>query len=409
MNRTHAPARATAIGLLASLLTALGCQSTSPPTNKPPAPAKQRVEQSEAGRVTLSNGIRIVHSEWAEVGYRWEWSATPLDRGSGKIAFIDPMGDRVAVQSEDAWTSLLEANTGKVLWQVSNTSALTGFIGNERVGNTMLSCARPELFLMDMNSGNLLAREPVEVVISTRPVILGGLAVFGTPTGEVFCRKFADSKGDPLPPPLAEGIRIWGYLLEGAINADPVKVGELAGIVTDTGVVFFVDIRSGSGRGRARISGGMVTDPVTDGAHMFVASTDQSLYAFAPETNTYLWRYRTASPLTIQPTYHDGVLYCAVPGEGLIAFDVSENAINAGTLGTKLWTNKTLLGEVIASQRNDLIVWDGTTITRIDAKRGDVLATATLPGITDLVPGGFVDGDMYAVGKKGQLLKFGSR
>lgn len=412
MTRKTILRNAASVGLIASCLAVLGCHSPSAVRSNDTTntPIQVPVNESEAGRVTVSNGIRIVHAEWADIGYRWEWATTPFYRGKGKIAFIDPIGDRVAVQSKDAWTSIVGSTTGNVLWQVSNSSPLTGFIGNVRVGNTLLSCARPELFLMDINSGNLIARQPVEVVITTRPVILGGYAIFGTPTGEIICHRFGDGRGNPLPPPLDDGMQIWGYLLDGAVNADPVKIGGLAGIVSDVGEIFFVDILTGSGRGLAHISGGMATNPVTDGKQMmFVASLDQSIYAFVPESNTYLWRYRTASPLRIQPTYHDGVLYCSVPGEGLIAFDVSDDAIQTGRFGRKLWVNKDILGEVIAVESGELILWDGSTVARIDQKRGDVLAMTSLPGIIDLVPSEFVDGDMYAVGNNGQLFKFGPR
>jgi outer membrane protein assembly factor BamB len=411
MNRTHARFFAASAGLLTALVSLPACQSGGGSSSAAPrrAGGDTRMLEDESGLVTVSKGIRINHSEWADLGYRWQWSSTPVYRGSGDIAFIHPIGDRVAVQSEDAWTCVVDAATGNTDWQVRNASALTSFVDDTRVGDYLLSCSRPEMFIMDVNSGNLLARQPMPVVVTTAPVIYEGHAVFGTPTGEVICHRFGTRSGAPLPPPLDDGIKAWGYLLDGTIVADPVRVGPLAGVVTEKGQVFFVDILTGSGRGTARISGGMDTNPVSDGTHMFVASRDQSIYAFAPDSDTYLWRERTADPLTDQPAFFDGVLYCTVEADGLVAFDFSQEAIDNARMGRRIWNSPDVHGEVIAVQNGDLIVWDGAAATRVDVDTGDVMARVELKGVRKLVAGTFEDGELYAVGTRGQLIKFESR
>ena len=169
-----------------------------------PRTRDSRLVEDADGLVTISNGIRIAHSEWRDLGFRWEWSATPLKQGTGRIAFIHPVGDRIAVQSDDAWTCVVEVSTGNTAWQVRNASKLTGFVDDFRVGEYLYSCARPEMFAMDINSGNLLSRQPMPVVVTTPPVVSNGHAVFGTPTGEVICHRFGTRAGAPLPPPLDE-------------------------------------------------------------------------------------------------------------------------------------------------------------------------------------------------------------
>jgi len=359
--------------------------------------------------VTVSEGVRIVHDDWASLGYRWQWSTTPLAAGRGRVALVDVLGDLVAVQSDDAWTAVVQASTGKRLWQVRNASPLTTFVENIRLNDVLLSCGRPELFLMEINTGNLIARQPVDVVVSTPPVIYGGLAVFGTPVGQVLCHRFGTPSGDPLPPPFDDGNKEWAYGLEGAITAAPVQIGQTAGFVTQAGEVFFVDIPTGSGVGRAKISGGLASNPVTDGSLMFVASLDQSIYAFAPSGGTWIWRERTASPLRDQPTVHDGMLYCAVPGEGLVAFDVSEGARAGNRLGERVWVAPDLAGSVVAIRAGELVVWDGSHATLVDRVAGDVLSRVHLPRITRLVPSEFVDGDLYALAENGLVAKFSPR
>ncbi len=395
--------------LIAAALLAAGCsvtptahntESTSQTTHKGEQPGR-------LGIVTVTRGVRIVHDDWASLGYRWQWSTTPLIAGNGKVDLVDILGDTIAVQSEDSYTSLLQASTGNRRWQVRNTSPLTRFVANTRVNDVLLSCSRPELFLMELNSGNLIARQPVELVVSTRPVIYGGLAVFGTPVGQILCHRFGKINGDPLPPPFDDGAKEWAYALDGTIEADPVRMGATAGFVTQAGEVFFVDIPSGKGISWARISGGMATDPVTDGERMYVASLDQSIYAFRPGDSTWIWRYRTDAPITQQPFWADGVLYCQIRSEGLVAFDVGDNALDSGAFGHPLWKNPDVTGVVVTTRNDDLVVWDGSNATLIDHATGDVIAAFKLPGISRLIPG--PDEDLYALADNGLLIKFSPR
>lgn len=403
-------ARPPRLGVLFALIVLTsGCVGPRHADDTAPPPPSRGESSDESGIVTVSNGVRIVHRDWAELGYRWQWSTMPLVAGNGRVDRVDVLDTAVAVQSEDSWTALVHANTGRRLWQVRNTSPLTRFVGNIRVNDYLISCGRPELFLMEFGSGNLIARQPVDVVVTTRPVVYGGLAVFGTPTGEVLCHRFGKQDGDPLPPPFDEGAREWGYGLEGAITSKPVQLGRTAGIVTQAGEVFFVDIPTGSGLGRSRISGGMSTDPVTDGELMFVASLDQSIYAFSPADSTWLWRYRTDAPLKTQPAWHGGVLYVHVDSEGLVAFDVSRAARDANRFGARLWANNSVSGEVVAVRSDELVVWDGEHATLIDRVAGDVLSRVALPRITRLIASDFVDGDLYALADNGLLAKFSPR
>ncbi len=419
----HAPAthRSGRTGRILSVLatTAIlaGCSSTQTTSTQTgdqqapasSAPATNPAQTGRLGVVTTSYGIDIVHDDWADLGYRWQWAAAPITAGDPRLTNLDVLGDVVAVQSRDSWTATIQASTGSTLWQVRNTGPLTQFVDNIRIGDALLSCGRPELFLMELGSGNLIARQPVDVVVSTPPVIYNGLAVFGTPTGEVLCHRFGTTSGDPLPPPFDDGAKAWGYLLDGGINAAPVRLGRTAGVDTQAGEVFFVDIPTGSGHGRARISGGMATDPVTNGTYMFVASLDQSIYAFAPGNSTYRWRYRTDAPLRSQPTYFDDALYVHIDSEGLVAFDVSEQADNAGRLGEVLWKNPDATGQVVAVRSDELVVWNGKTATLIDRVGGDTITAISLPKIDRLIPSTMQDGDLYAVSRGGAIIKFSPR
>ena len=74
-------AHAAPAALLTALAALAACDASQPMSRSDAAAPRTRdsrlVEDAD-GLVTISNGIRIAHSEWRDLGFRWEWSATPL-------------------------------------------------------------------------------------------------------------------------------------------------------------------------------------------------------------------------------------------------------------------------------------------------------------------------------------------
>src|SRR5678815_3939067 len=151
--------------------------------------------------------------------------------------------------------------------------------------------------------------------------------------------------------------------------------------------------------GRNHIYAGLSTDPVTDGRLLFVASLDQSIYAFSPDGGSQVWRYRTGAPLRTQPAVAGERLYCDVPGQGLTAFDV-------GT-GNVAGTQKNCHGTVIATSKGRLIVWDGanSNFSLVETGRGDIVNSVTFPNVAMIRPEKFDDGNLYFVSKSGVVAK----
>ncbi|MCA9294209.1 MAG: hypothetical protein KDA20_10385, partial [Phycisphaerales bacterium] len=77
--------------------------------------------------------------------------------------------------------------------------------------------------------------------------------------------------------------------------------------------------------------------------------------------------------------------------------------------GAEKWTATGVQGSVIATNAGDLIVWDGSTLYRLDATSGDVIASETLPGVTKVVADGFDDASLYLVMTDGTLAKYTRR
>lgn len=351
--------------------------------------------------VTEIAGLKIDHDAWARLGYRWDWAAQAEFNRRATVEHVLATDDFVAVQDTTTRVTILEPTTGRTRWAADTATPLTKATSLDRVGSKLLVSTRPELFVLDLGSGNLLTRQPMAVVVSTAPAIAGGLAIYGTPPGELLAHAFGDRDGNIRPAPMDRGRKDWGYDLRGGIEGDPVLIGDSVAVVTQAGDIGFFDYRSGSAVARSSIAGGLAGDPVTDGEVLFVASLDQSVYAISPEDGTHLWRHRTAAPIRSQPRVIGASLVVALPGDGLTAFDAES--------GEVLWSNADVGGDVIAVRRGELLVFDGETAWMVDPARGDVIERASLGGFSRVVTDGFVDGNLYAVGPKGGVAKFRPR
>ena len=350
------------------------------------------------GLTTDTVGLTIHHDDWSRLGYRWDWAVMPEIGAGGTIERLMPGDDLVIVQDSSSRVNALETGTGRIRWALTVANSLTKFVSVDRRGDLLLASTRPTLFVLDINSGNLLARQPLDKVVSTRPVILGGTAMYGTPTGWILAHTWGDRNNRLHPPPLDRGIKDWAYAFEGAVEGDPVLIGDTLGVVTQDGDVSFLDFRTASRVGRARIAGGVSHEPVADDERMYIASLDQSVYAIAPQGGEQIWRKRTAAPIASQPTIHQDVLYVVLPELGLTALDAFT--------GEELWNNPVVSGAVIGTRRGELIVSDVDRVWMLDDSSGDIIHEATLPGVVSLTAAGFEDGPIYAVAESGGILRF---
>lgn len=341
---------------------------------------------------TRRKDFPINHDDYARVGYRLDWVGYPAVSGREQIDFIYADADVVVTLEAGSTVTCLGAADGSVRWTQQLADRLTRFVGLDRSGARVLASGEGDLFVMDVDTGNVVSRQQYQKIVSTPPAIAGNLLIYGTGIGEVFAHMVLSA---------VEGLKAWGNHVTGAIEAAPTLVGSSVGVVTQTGSVLFVDAASGTPVGATRIHGGLATDPVASDRVMYVAGLDQSVWAINAEGGSVLWRHRTATPLRQQPTLHAGTLYCAIEGSGLAAFDAAT--------GTIRWTAKGVQGTVIATNQGRLVVWDGKAMHLLDAARGDVMESATLRGVAKITTDKFEGGNLYTVSTRGIVAKFAPR
>ncbi len=328
----------------------------------------------------------VDHEAYRALGYNLVWRGFPLITRGQRPEHFDVDGDVVLVEDTGNALTLIDASTGVNRWSNTVASKLTKTLGNVRVGDRIISASDTEVFVLDVRTGELLDRQNLDLVVNTKPVIVSDVAVFGSASGEV------------LGHSLYTGFRRWGYLLDSAIDAQPAHVGDLVGVVSSQGDVIILDPETGASTNRGRTFAGLQNRPVGSDDALFVASLDQSVYAFSAVGFDLLWRHRGERPITDQPVIHDDVLYVAIPEVGLVAF----NALT----GDQIWTASDVYGEAIGIRAGKLIIWDGSTAVLLDPDRGDILERVWLPDVDQLRMDEFEDGDLYTITRRGVVAKF---
>ncbi|MBC7772894.1 MAG: PQQ-binding-like beta-propeller repeat protein [Pyrinomonadaceae bacterium] len=336
-----------------------------------------------------ANAFEPEREAYAKLGYRHEWTGFPTMTAGGKVEFFDILGDVVVVQESSSVLSVIEAGNGTSRWSDQVANPLTKFVGNIRDDKRVISCSESEAYFFDIETGALVDKKHLDKVVNTRPVIVDNNLVFGTSLGEIFGQL------------KAVGFRTWGNTVSGAIQTNPAVLGSTLGFISSTGEIVMLDGATGVSKMRTKIFTGTEADPAASDNMMFVASLDHSLYAFAPSSPTPVWRQRTDTPLRHQPTYHDGAVYCAIDGTGLVAFDSRGSNGNA----RELWTTPGVTGTVIGLRKGRLLLWTGSEGILIDPADGAIVDRAKLDRVAVLKTDAFVDGSLYAVSEDGVVVK----
>jgi len=338
-----------------------------------------------------ADAFPVDHDAFAEIGFRLDWRGFPAVTPGERIRTMNKLGDVLVVQESGSSVTAMEPETGEVRWANQLAGPLTLFVGTERVRDRLYVASEPELYVLALDTGALLERQTYEKVVSTRPIPVGRVLIFGTPSGEILAHLTANE------------VKYWGFDGDDAIEYSPVRIGRAVAAVTRAGDVLFVNAENGSLLGRSEIFRGPGA-PLGEGAEqLYVASLDRSLYAFTPEGAELRWRYRTDSPLRDQPVEHEGVVYVSVASQGLVALD-------AGT-GDVRWRSTGVSGSVIGIRGGRLTVWDPETrrAFSIEPGSGEVVGQAEFPGVRLMTQSPFLEGPLYLASDSGVVARFRPR
>ena len=370
-----AVAAAAALALLVS-----GCATSGDP--KPSSP-QQRADATPS-QADL----------WAKLGYRLDWRGFPTMLPGEHVNTLEIFGDVLAIQESAGVVSIIETRSGQTRWSDQVAGRLTKFVGINRDNNNLLISSESEVYFYDIATGNLKTKQHLAQVVNTRPVKVNDMLIYGCANGQI------------LGHLTLNGFRAWGSGLTGSIETDPLLVSATSGHValcSTTGQLVIFDGQTGVSQGRNKVFGDSGADMACSDTTLFLASADQSLYAFNSATCQQIWRKRTEHPLKNAPTYHEGRVYCDMgPTDdkgmgGLSCFEPVS--------GKLVWSNPKLSGTIVAARAKRLLCWDGRTCSTIDPATGTVNESATLDNISIIKPDTFADGHLYAISPNGIVTK----
>lgn len=129
----------------------------------------------------------------------------------------------------------------------------------------------------------------------------------------------------------AKGAKRWQFATGKPVKARPAVIGDSVYLASDSGFLYRLDKRSGAERWRAKIDRGSPeriptnqeasrwdrygSSVVADGKRVYVASRDNTLYAFDLASGKEQWRVQTQDMMTATPAlYRDMVLFADYKG-----------------------------------------------------------------------------------------------
>jgi hypothetical protein len=150
-----------------------------------------------------------------------------------------------------------------------------------------------------------------------------------------------------------------------------------------------------------KLSAGVEAPIAADNQACFVASMDQSLWAFDLSNGRVLWQYFTQAALTNPPVRFADGLFLQIPGEGLVSFNPMPNEKPEGEVR---WKSKAP-GNVIARVGTNLMAWDAAshTLSSVAVSNGRIVTQVSMPKVESIkfVPNN--DGDMFLASHEGTV------
>ncbi|HCT46883.1 MAG TPA: hypothetical protein DF699_16880, partial [Phycisphaerales bacterium] len=302
----------------------------------------------------------IDHEGWAELGYQWEWTGYPPMQRGAVIEHATAYDDILTFVGSGSTLSVLETNTGKVRWSRQLDRSTTRFVEPVRRDDTLYAASDTELWELSLRNGNTIDRDSMGTLVNTSPLIVDNLAIFGTLAGELFAFQMDND------------FKLWSYKFDGPIEQPAIQVSdEFIAAISQKGEIRTLETINAHSGMTAKIAGGTDTELLTDGIGLYIASLDQSLYAFDIVDGFRYWRIRSSDPITVQHTLHEGLLYASTRDKGLMCIDTAT--------GDVLWNNPEIGGWVLSVvDDSELIVWSGFEMLAIDKDRGDIIARTPL-------------------------------
>ncbi|MBI1370806.1 MAG: PQQ-binding-like beta-propeller repeat protein [Planctomycetes bacterium] len=325
----------------------------------------------------------------ADMGYGIQWTSNlAVPRGS-RLIYAELLGDKLVTFETGNILSCIRADTGQILWREKVGSDIERFSKPVRDDKRVVISSEIHAYVYDIEGGDLLKVFPLAYVSNTTPVVVGGLLIFGSPTGVVFAQD------------VSQGLLRWTYQVGSAVSTNPVIAGPTL-ITTDSlGAVVAFNPFTGVVLWRTKAWGRVSAEPAASDLMVYVASEDQSLYALERTSGTQRWRYYARDPLITPPTLVGDYLLTYVPSEGLVCLD--------SITGDKLFTKDMPHARPLGIHNDLLYIMNPGRVDLLDPVKGDIVRSVPVPAVQHIVASAPRDGDLYLIRLNGVIMKLTPR
>ena len=326
----------------------------------------------------------------ADIGYRIVWQ-TNLGLGDGKkLLDVQPIGDVLVARESGNVFSVIDADTGRIMWRKGVGRPIERFSKPIILGDTLIIASETRAHFLRVDNGGLVNIMDLDRNAGTSPIYLAGELIFGGPSGRVFAHDI--DTGHPR----------WEYQMGGPINTQPLDVGGFLLVADQAGGVAVLNPATGAvvWRGIRPPWGRITGQPAASETVAYVASEDQKLYAFERTSGIIYWQYLTENPLTVGPVVLDDRVFQRTDGRGLVALDA--------LTGDELWRSD-VPGSIMQQHDDQLVLRDGNQMHTIDIEGGKLISTAELPRAQMIVAARTDGGPLYLAHADGRIMKLAPR
>ena len=341
----------------------------SPQEGDAPAAAPRRDARAEA-EAALKARFVIAPSVADELGYRIVWQSEPLSTKDARMQVMSPSDDSVWFGDSAGGVVRIRRDSGETVWRSSTYQGVERMVGIEYLptprADSVYVVTELGTVSLDAVTGNLLKRGRFAHLPTTEPTVFGPYMIFGTRTGLASWYQYMT------------GYNWRAATVGSAVHGKVTVVGDVALAGGMNGKVMALGAPSAGVRWTRMLSAGVEAPIAADSTNCYVASHDQSLWAFELSRGRVLWQYFTQSPLVNPPARIADGLYLQIPGEGLVSF----NPVTEKPDGEVRWKSKAK-GNVLARVGSDLMAWEPSsrTLTAVDAGSGRVVREVRLPKV----------------------------
>ena len=367
-------------------------QAAQDPAPAPAAPARKTDRQLRAeAEAALRERYVVAPGAADELGYRIVWQTEPLVTKDATMQVTAATADSVWFGDSAGSVVRIRRDSGETVWRSSTYQGVERMVGIEYLptpqADNVYVVTELGSVTLDAVTGNLLKRGRFAHLPMTEPTVFGPYMIFGTRTGLASWYQYKTGYS-------------WRAATVGAAVHGKITVtGDMALAAGTNGKVVALGAPNAGVRWTRMLSAGVEAPIAADDSACYVASRDQSLWAFDLMRGRVLWQYFTQSALVNPPVCIADGLYLQIPGEGLVSF-------NPGTEkpdGEVRWKSKAK-GNVLARVGTDLMAWDaaGRTLTAVDAGTGRIVREVSLPKVKAVV----FDtsrGDLFASDESGNV------